>query len=205
MIAHTGLEVAAPFPGRAIVGLAFVRYEDTDLDAYNELAVSVLVRPHDARPSSARAKALEVLGNRARVYIHHLPVNQTFTLEAGRRIWGYPKFMADIEIAEGPGVASCTLGQGGRRILTLTVREGGALRLPTPSLPTYSFLDGVLRLTPWELRGPVKGRIGGASLALGDHPLADELRTLGLPKRALLTSTMPQMKARFGPPEVVRE
>ena len=43
------------------------------------------------------------------VYVHHLPVNQKFTLEAGRTIWGYPKFMADIDIVEHPGGARIML------------------------------------------------------------------------------------------------
>ena len=34
-------------------------------------------------------------------FIHHLPVDQAFTLEAGRTIWGYPKVMADFTIRDG--------------------------------------------------------------------------------------------------------
>src|SRR5665213_2573832 len=44
----TGLEVAGPLPGRALVALAVCRYDDTDLDAYHEVAVSFVVRRHDA-------------------------------------------------------------------------------------------------------------------------------------------------------------
>ena len=35
-------------PGRALVALAVCRYNDTDLDAYHEVAVSFVVRRHDA-------------------------------------------------------------------------------------------------------------------------------------------------------------
>ncbi|MGH2758054.1 MAG: hypothetical protein ACRDKJ_00655 [Actinomycetota bacterium] len=47
-------------------------------------------------------------------------------------------------------------------------------------------------------RADTRARLGGAKLELGPHPIADELRTLGLPKRALMTSTLRRMQAEFG-------
>jgi hypothetical protein len=38
---------------------------------------------------------------------------------------------------------------------------------------------------------------GGADLLLGEHPVADELRTLGLPKPALFSVWMGHMRGRF--------
>jgi acetoacetate decarboxylase len=197
LVDPTGLRVARPSPGKALLTLVFVRYDDGDLDAYHEVGVSFLVHPHDA------PKATDLLRNRACVYIHHLPVDQSFTLEAGREIWGYPKFMAGIGLATLDGRTTCALAQDGVSILTLTVREGG-VRMPTQSPPTYTFLDGVLRRTEWEGFGTARGRLGGASLHLGDHPIADELRTLGLPKRALFTSSNAEFSATFGGAEVVQ-
>ncbi|MEX2538570.1 MAG: acetoacetate decarboxylase family protein [Actinomycetota bacterium] len=193
----TGLEVAQPLPGRAIVNLAFVRYIDSDLDTYNELAVAFLVRPDSAVRGSARDKMREFVRGEIGVYIHELPVTQTFTLEAGRRIWGYPKILADIEITEERGRVTCKLDHEGAHVLTLSLKEGGPIKLPQRELPTYSNLDGVLRRTLWDQQAEQRARLGGAKLELGSHPIADELRTLGLPKRALMTSTMRGMKATF--------
>ena len=44
-------------------------------------------------------------------------------------------------------------------------------------------------------------RLGGAELSLGSGPIADQLRSLGLPRRALMTTWMERMRARFDPPE----
>lgn len=55
MIAHTGLEVAEPLPGRALVSIPFVRYEDSDLDAYNEVGIVVAVRTTPGRPGPSDA------------------------------------------------------------------------------------------------------------------------------------------------------
>lgn len=205
LIAPTGLEVAEMRPGKAIASIAFVKYEDTDLDSYNEVAVAFVVRRHDAGPASSTRKAMEVLRNKTGVYIHHLPVNQGFTLEAGRTIWGYPKFMAEIDIDERRDATTCSLRHDDAHVLTLTVRKGIRPWPRVPNLPTYTYMDGVLRRTPWETRAEgTRGRVGGAILELGTHPIADELRTLELPKRAMVSTTVERVSATFGAAEVVR-
>lgn len=205
LIAHTGLEVAEGFGGKAVATLAAVRYEDGDLDRYNEVAVALVVRPHDAGPASPAKKAWEVARNKTAVYIHHLPVDQGFTLEAGRTIWGYPKFMAQIDIDEKPKMTTISLRHEGAHVLTLAVRRGTRLPFGVPNLPTYTFMDGVLRRVAWETfpQGS-RGRMGGAKLELGAHPIADELRSLGLPKRAVVTAGVDRVRARFGPAVVVQ-
>lgn len=193
----TGLEVAQPLPGRALLNIAFVDYRDTDLDAYHELAIAFLVRPNTAIGGSTVDRVREFLRGDVGVYIHQLPVTQTFTLQAGQDIWGYPKFLANIDIIEGNGRVTCRLDHEGVRVLELRVHEGGPIPLPQRPLPTYSLRDKVLRRTEWVQRADTRARLGGAAIELGPHPIADELRTLGLPKRAFMTSTLRNMQAEF--------
>jgi hypothetical protein len=212
IVAPTGLEVTGPVPGRALVSLAVCRYDDTDLDAYHEVAVSFVVRPHDAptNPSAAQ-RAREFAEGSVGVYIHRLPVDQEFTCAAGRDIWGFPKWITTIDIDEPPpgrpragSGTTVRLVDGGDHVLTLTIRSGGRLRLPSQAPPSYSFADGVLRRTEWSTSSTdTAGRPGGATLVLGSHPMADELRSLGLPKRALFSSSAATMTASFGAARVV--
>ena len=196
----TGLEVATPLPGRAVLNIAFVDYRDTDLDSYHELAIAFLVRRDDTiGGASTRDRMREFARGAIGVYIHQLPVTQTFTLEAGQQIWGYPKFLADVAITRDDKRVTCSLTHDGEHVLTLRMKEGGPIRLPQRDLPTYSFRDDVLRLTDWDQEAPIRARLGGAKLTLGPHSIAEELRTLGLPKRALMSSTMRNMRASFGP------
>jgi hypothetical protein len=199
IVEPTGLRVIRTVGGRALVTLVVARYEDGDLDAYNELGVSFLVHPHEG------ATRWDLLRNRGCVYIHHLPVNESFTLQAGREIWGYPKYLADIEIDEGEDETTTTMSVGERFAISLTVRDPGPMRAPRQTPATYTFLDGVLRRTEWETRGPralVSG--SGAAVALGEGAIAEELRSLGLPKKALFTLAQRDFRARFGAAEVVR-
>jgi hypothetical protein len=210
----TGLEVTGPVPGRALVALAVCRYDDTDLDPYHEVAVSFVVRSHDAPPRpTAAQRAREFTSGAIGAYIHRLPVDQEFTCAAGRDIWGFPKWVTTIDIDEpdgGPGSGGSGAGttvrlvDGTEHVLTLTVASGGRIRLPSQAPPSYSFADGILRRTRWTTASEgVTGRFGGATLVLGNHPMADELRSLGLPKRALFSSSASQMSASFGAAEVV--
>jgi len=92
----------------------------------------------------------------------------------------------------------------GVHVLTLTMAAGGPIKLPAQAPPSYSFRDGILRKTEWTTSSEgVTGRPGGATLILGDHPMADELRSLGMPKRALFSSSAAHMRASFGATEIV--
>lgn len=84
--------------------------------------------------------------------------------------------------------------------------------VPVPSVftsrpqvhPTYSHLDGVTRRTEGEMRlSGVRYRLGGVRLRLGDHPYAAELASLGLPKRALVSSSAANVEMTFGEAEVI--
>lgn len=207
MIGYSGLEVLPHLPGRSVVGLVFVRYLDGDLGPYDELGVCVLVRRHD---SAARRTTLGSLRSLVRgdagVLIHRLPVDGEFTRAAGREIWGFPKSLADFDVdLDGP-TKRVTLRQDDRLVVDLRVRRG--LRLPAPgsamALTAYSHLDGTTRHTSWSMDPHgVRSRPGGADLDLGDHPMGRELAALGLPRRALFSTSIPNLPMSFGDPEVV--
>ena len=88
MIDYSGLRVCRFRPERAVVTLMLARYSDGDLGRYNEFGTCVMVNPPGSEATGPRALA------QASAFIHHLPVDQSFTLEAGRAIWGFPKIMA---------------------------------------------------------------------------------------------------------------
>ena len=69
------------------------RYIDGDLGAYYEYGTNVMVNP----PGSKRQRFVRLRS----AFVHHMLVDQAFTLEAGRTIWGFPKVMADFTIRDG--------------------------------------------------------------------------------------------------------
>src|SRR5271157_3291762 len=186
LIDYTGLHVCRYLPGRAIVVLMLMHYIDGDLGQYHEFGTSVMVNPPSSNATGPRA--LQSAG----AFIHHLPVDQAFTLEAGTTIWGYPKVMADFIIREGRQFGF-EVSVDGQLVAGMEFRRGLPFRL-TPRQQeqrTYSHRDGVTRETSFEhtLNG-VRTRFGGVHIWLGDHPYSKELASLGLPKRAILSSSV---------------
>jgi hypothetical protein len=210
MIDYSGLQVCRYRPNKAIVVLMLMHYLDTDLGRYHEYGTNVMVNP--AGSTATGLRALQSAG----AFIHHLPVDQAFTLEAGRSIWGYPKVMADFTLR---GADDSAGGRGGprfsfdvsidgRHAVGMDFRPG----LPMPAMftsgtrvhPTYSHLDGVTRRTAGEMRMTgVRYRPGGVTVRLGDHPYARELADLGFPKRALFSGSAQNVDMTFGDAEEI--
>ncbi|MFE3292497.1 acetoacetate decarboxylase family protein [Rhodococcus sp. NPDC059234] len=202
LIDYTGLEILQYRPGRGLCALVFVDYVDGDLGPYNEFGVTFLVRSHLVAGGASVPTDLRSLATgRAGALIHQLPVDGEFTKAAGRGIWGFPKVLADFDADHASRVRRASVSQDGQLIASLTVEPG--IRLPGSgagtSLEAYSHLDGITRHTAWDMNpSGVRSRIGGADLTLGPHPIAEELRAVGLPRRALMTSSIPNLKMTFG-------
>jgi acetoacetate decarboxylase len=201
LIDYSGLRVCEYLPGRAIINLMLMRYVDGDLGQYHEFGTCVMVN----QPGS-HARGPQALASAA-AFIHHLPVDQAFTLEAGQRIWGFPKEMADFTVRDG-NQFGFDVSIGGALIAGMEFGRGlpapAALTSRSQVLRTYSHTDGITREIPWEMKiSGMRGRIGGAKLWLGDHPYAAELASLGLPKRALVSQSAANVEMTFGDAHVI--
>jgi hypothetical protein len=201
LIDPTGLEILQFRPGRGLCGLVFVDYVDGDLGPYNEFGVVFMVRDHRTRGGSVAGDLRALATGGAGALIHQLPVDGDFTLAAGRGIWGFPKVLADFTADHASDVKRASVSQDGQLIADLTVKRG--FRAPGGSSGTtmqaYSHIDGITRCTSWEMNpSGVRTRLGGAEVTLGSHPIADELRSIGLPRRALMTTAIPDLRMTFG-------
>jgi Acetoacetate decarboxylase (ADC) len=201
MIDYSGLQVCRYRPGRAMVVLILMHYVDTDLGQYLEYGTNVMVNPPGSDAAGLRALQSAV------AFVHHLPVDQAFTLEAGRTIWGYPKVMADFIVRDGRQFEA-DVSIGGQFAVGVDFQKG----LPVPSAftskpqvrPTYSHLDGVTREIAGQMTSTgVRYRPGGVRVRLGDHPYGKELASLGFPKRALFSGSADNVEMIFGDPKEI--
>jgi hypothetical protein len=196
------IEVAQVLPGRALCSLAIIDYKDNDLGDYNEVSIALFVRPRGDRPVVPYlGNMLDMAKGRLGTFIVHLPVDQAFTCEAGSVIWGFPKTVQRIEIDYAlPGRVSCRLDYDGQHALTLSLPRGGGRSLPENTLTGYTSIAGIAHRNRFVSGAEGFGvHLGGAELTLGEGVIADELRSLGLPKKALMTTWMEKMYATFGP------
>ena len=185
-------EVVEVAPGHTQLILGFVDYRDNDLGDYNEVMVIFMVRP---RGASSAADG---------TFIYKLPVDQSFTCEAGRTIWGFPKSVERIDIDYREDRATCRLVMGGQHTFTLTVprSQPGTGAAPDLAMTTYTYLDGptAVPFTTGGSGGALVAGADGVELTLGTHALADELRALGLPAPAMMSTWTEHMHGSFGAP-----
>jgi hypothetical protein len=201
MIDYSGLHVSRYLPGRAIVALILAHFIDGDLGEYHELSTGVMVDAPGSKPS--RARALQS------AFIHHMLVDQGFTLEAGRTIWGFPKVMADFTIRDGHQFGF-DASIDGQLVAGMEFRRGlavpSAVTYRKQVLRSYSHRDGQMLETPFEMSmAGARYRPGGVRLWLGDHPYANELAALGLPKRALISASVENVEMSFGDAQEVSQ
>lgn len=203
MLPDGALEVAELLPGQALLTIAAIDYRDNDLGDYDELSIGFFVRPRGApRGWPIVGTLAEFLQGRLGTYIHRLPVNQSFTCEEGKTIWGFPKTVEEIALESRGDRMSCRLAIGGVHALTISFPRGGSGAMPERELISYTYLHGVPHRTSARMGGEgFAMRFGGAELVLGSHAVANELRRLGLPKRALFTTWTEHMHASFELPE----
>lgn len=208
MIDYSGLSVLPYRPGRTVCALMFVEYHDGDLHRYKEFGVGFLVRAEaGGGPAGALGDLRALLSGGAGAFVHRLPVTEEFTREAGRTIWGFPKVMSRIDLDRSPDGTRGVVRVDDRLVADLRFARG----LPVPGggaassgVDVYSHMDGVTRRIPWTLSATgTRMRPGGADLILGPHPWGEELRALGLPRRALLSTGIAHARMRFDEAEVV--
>ncbi len=198
LIGGSGLRVARVGPGRTICTIGAMDYKDGEIGAYHEMAITFFVEEEGTRTIPFASTVIGLLRGTLSAYVHRLPVDGTLACETGQTIWGLPKFVADIEISNEGDTQTATLSADGQHILTQAVRMGGGRSFSNRGQISYAARDGSLFRSPSVMSGEdVGARLRGAKLELGTHPYADELRTLGLPKRPLFTTFIGKMTGIF--------
>lgn len=173
--------------GRAAVAVVAYNYLETSVGPYGEIGISPLCTlDRGAPPLLGLAEGYR---HGFSGFVAHLPVTSRIAREAGRRVWGYPKFVADMAFEFLPERQAVTLTENGQEILRLEVSRSGRVALERTPLTTYSVLDGRLMRTAVHTRAHVATALRGGELALGAHPIGRGLADLGLSATPILSRT----------------
>lgn len=151
--------------------LALVDYVDNPWGDYLEINLGFLARPVGAPE--------DLIGS----FVYRMPVDQAFTCKAGNEVMGFPKTVEDLSRADADGRVTFAMHQDGELVLSVSFPAaepaGEAGLVETVS---YSYLHGEPYETPLALALGT-GIIDPADVVieLGPGPIADELRSIGLP------------------------
>ena len=206
MLEGTGFRVVEMFPGKAILQLLAIDYKENHLGNYNEGAIIFpVLTPGEKKPfpffGALRRMGNGTLGN----FVYRMPVDQEFTTHAGRFIWGFPKWVSRIDIEFGPNIARGTFSDEDELVYSIAAKTGGNSASKEQRAASLAIRDG----KAWKTYGTNSNSgltfsLGGETPKIGDsHPLAKELRTLGLPKKPMFTVSVESTRMTFGQPESV--
>jgi hypothetical protein len=197
------LKPALLTPGRGVIALGAFEYRElVDLPGYNEVIISipVLYEPTVNIPGLPllAPQWFKTYG----LYVHHMPVTNEVARDGGIEVWGYPKFLAEITFEETGESLRCRLRAEGKDIIAL---EGEKLDTRPRSLvwPNYTVKGDELLKTPVQVQGEMGISMlrGGVTYTLGDHPIADELRSLDVSEKAVQYIYAPQAQSLLHPGE----
>lgn len=171
------------WPGTSALAAALFDYQDTSIGPYREAALSIPCR----WDRSTRVPLVPLLAEQKLRDVGHwvqlLPVTTAAADEAGRSIWGYPKFVGDIQIDERGASVSCKVLDAGELVFGFEVERPGPSRPMQFSLRTYSLLDDEIHFTEIEVDALGSRRLFGAR---GELLLSKHRRLAGLPPRERL-------------------
>ena len=176
-------------PGRAVVSINCVHYTDTDCGQYEEIAISVFVEPMGTTPHRFPYPATirRIAGGDVASYTWVLGVNTTLSRDCGIQMWGFPKRLAELHYSRAANRARMAWRDRGSTVLELAVPTTGSRQSGPMAPPVYSMISGGPHVS--HLHQTYRG-VGyhrrGVQFVLGDHPIADELRGIGLSRRPVL-------------------
>jgi hypothetical protein len=170
LLVGAGLQPVLQEDGRAMVDLYCIEYRKTDIGPYNEVGLTV----------RALAPGDPIAAN----YVVYLPVTTAVACRAGREIWGYNKFVADIDVrSEGKAFSTVLRDEGHEIIGALEGRRDASVPAPPTDILTFTLHHG--RLIKTLIRVPTPSFAGAGDSFLfkvgtSKHPMTNDLRTLAL-------------------------
>lgn len=192
-------------PGVGAVAISCFEYRDTDIGAYNELAIAPVICDSPLRRNRPARELLRAKQTgQFHAYVHHLPVTTEVARFGGRYLYNYPKFLASIDFSESGDTSQCRLSEGQAHILTIKAARIPAKGSRQMQLFSSIWMDRQPQSSEFKINAVSFGessRPGGAQIELGHgHPIADELDRLLLSKRSLHLQLMPQFEGiLYGP------
>lgn len=171
-------------PGTAILSIAAIEYRRiAEVEPYNEVAIMtpVLYKPLVNIPALPFffPRMFKSFG----FFVLNMPVTTEDARELGVKVWGYPKFLADISFEEFDNTRRCRVEIEDKEFLSLDVQQIPA-KDQKVDFHLYTAKDGRLLRHRLETEGlyGISPFLGGAAISFGDHPLGEALRGIGVGK-----------------------
>lgn len=191
---HSDMTPIEVFPGRCLMAFMAFEYRKSDLGPYNEFCIAVGVTFRKGQIPLATVTS-QLLRRSLSAYIWRLPVTTEIARIAGVDLYGYPKFIADIDFHREPGRIRCSLADKGKKILSLSGKTlpagvGKRLEYTTWSIKDGSPLRTRILVNPIEFSQSMSRDAARLEIGTG-HPICEELKSIGLSEKPILYQYSP--------------
>lgn len=197
LLPHADMRPAELHPGKCLVAFTAFEYRDSDIDPYNEFSISFLITFDKVQIPGATA-ALQMAKRCYSAYVWQLPVTTEIARVGGVELYGYPKFLADIDFDKSSGWLTCELSEQGVNILTMKGKVLPTSKGKVTRYITYSVKDGIplvanVYQNPLEYGQSIKPK--SANLELGTHAISETLKGIGLSRNPIMYQFSPLNEA----------
>jgi len=208
--ARARLENTGTYPlvigGSALLSITWFDYAESDLGAYRELSVGIIVNPTGSLLRTAAA-ALLLRAFTLGAFVIALPVSSEAARAAGVNHLGLPKTLLQLPLTWTSRYLDATAMDGQQRVLTMQLPLGFGPKIRVPALVVFSNLERqLLRTTVQTEFHSQIDLVGRPQLRLEapDHPLCRELAAFDLERtKPLAVVHGPIQSASLLAPEVV--
>ena len=185
-------------PGKCLVAFTAFEYRETDINPYNEFAIAFLVT-FDKPQIPFLTSALQMYQRRMTAYVWQLPVTTEIARVGGVELYGFPKFIADIEFEKEADRLACHLYENGNKILSLRGKALPVARGKNSRIVTYSNIGDIPLVTNIhinQLEFAESRDKQAATLEIGsDHKICEDLHKIGLSQTPVVYQYSPLNQA----------
>jgi hypothetical protein len=171
-----------PVMGKALAAVYAWEYRRSTIGYYKEVGLGIQARVKGAKPSLWKLATDMLAQPKQGIWVVSLPVTSQAAFQAGVEVWGYPKYVSEVDVNIGE--------RGGKVILAdeleLTVPRPTVFKKNLP-IATYTKRKGVLLRTKIDIRTDVSLCLGGGIKFLGSRgQTVERARALGLEQARVL-------------------
>ena len=175
-------------PNTTMVTLVAYEYRKMEgIHPYNEFGVSI--------------PTVHVENDLPGLFVTHLPVTTEQSRSGGVDIYGFPKFIADITFEDEEELCRSEVRLDGKDIVSLEVRKMDT-EMKSNDFYAFTIKDEKILRTYVQAQGFIGtgNEKDGAVFRLGNHPIADEIKSLGMKEMPLEFSYSPMMQSLLHKP-----
>jgi hypothetical protein len=182
------------FFGKGLFIVTVIDYRVTDIGKYIEYSLAIACT-HGPRPAPTLLSMLFQKAYGVGQYVVDLPVSSEVSVKGGKGIWGMPKHRASLDFLISQTTVSSQYNLDNQLVTRIDIERPGGIALPLNlGAINYCAFRGMLMKSYIYFKGRAQFalmRNARATLTLGDHPRAQQLRKLEIEPSPVFTAYLP--------------